>query len=708
MMIRRFYSVSTASVILLLTTYVCYGDEHHRLTPMVFSSGCEGNAVESCWILAEGTITEGTAQRFREFIEGGVDGMSVTLSSPGGVLTEGVRLGRIIREFDLSTHISDACLSACAYAYLGGSLRALNKDELLGFHQFSSSLEIPEVVSQQIVAELLAYVLEMGVDARVFISASRTPPADYFFVDKFAARDLGITPPEPFSEIRLDVRQGGVFAYSDRQIPVGPYDQSSRIEFYCENDLSFIELSAFRPAGWPNVEQHSPGGHTPAGMLEADRSLVSVDWEDIEVINYPNRYLFKMPIEESTASLIAGASNLHVQYARSRAGGSNVNFNAELSDLERQRIALAFTHCSNSDPDHAEPLIPSSSDGSGLASSISDWSRATSAVLSGHTDWVESAAFSPDGRHILTVSSDRTARLWDTEAMRGTTTLSGHDMEISSAAFSPDGARIVTASWDGTARIWDAETGRIITTLTGHALHVMSAAFSPDGRRVVTASADSTARVWDAETGRNIATLTGHTGWLQYAAFSPNGQRIVTTSSDNSVRLWNAETGYEIGTLGGHTDTVWRAAFSPDGRRIVTASEDESGRVWDAETGRLVATLTGHRGRLYSASFSPDGARIVTAASDGTASIWDSETGGVIITLTGHALHVMSAAFSPDGRQIVTGSLDRTARVWDAATGRQTATLQHTDSVSSAAFSPDGQRIVTASSDNSARVWQPQ
>ncbi|NCR87645.1 MAG: hypothetical protein GPI90_25065, partial [Microcystis aeruginosa K13-05] len=67
------------------------------------------------------------------------------------------------------------------------------------------------------------------------------------------------------------------------------------------------------------------------------------------------------------------------------------------------------------------------------------------------------------------------------------------------AAFSPDGKRIVTASWDNTARVWDAETGREIASLNGHQKAVITAAFSPDGKRIVTASSDGTVRVWPVE-----------------------------------------------------------------------------------------------------------------------------------------------------------------------------------------------------------------
>ncbi|MBX0331371.1 hypothetical protein K2Z83_27340 [Oscillochloris sp. ZM17-4] len=71
--------------------------------------------------------------------------------------------------------------------------------------------------------------------------------------------------------------------------------------------------------------------------------------------------------------------------------------------------------------------------------------------LSGHTDTVTSAVFSPDGRRILTASYDNTARLWGA-AGQPLATLSGHTGTVTSAVFSPDGRRILTASDDGTAR----------------------------------------------------------------------------------------------------------------------------------------------------------------------------------------------------------------------------------------------------------------
>ena len=38
-------------------------------------------------------------------------------------------------------------------------------------------------------------------------------------------------------------------------------------------------------------------------------------------------------------------------------------------------------------------------------------------------------------------------------------TLEGHTNYVTSASFSPDGSRLVSSSWDGTVRVWNANSG---------------------------------------------------------------------------------------------------------------------------------------------------------------------------------------------------------------------------------------------------------
>jgi len=327
-------------------------------------------------------------------------------------------------------------------------------------------------------------------------------------------------------------------------------------------------------------------------------------------------------------------------------------------------------------------------------------------VLSGHGDRVNSAAYSPDGRQIVTASSDRTARIWDAGTGAQLAVLAGSLERLICAAYSPDGARIVTTSYGKTVRIWDARTGMQLAVLSGHTATVESAAYSPDGSRIVTASADKTARVWDARTGAQLAVLTGHGATVESAAYSPDSTRIVTASDDKTARIWDAHTGGPLAVLSGHGASVYSAAYSHGGAHIVTASADGTARIWDARTGAQLAVLSGHGDRVASAAYSPDDTRIVTASVDQTTRIWDARPNRLVAVLSGHGDRVNSAVYSPDGTDIVTASFDQTARIWDARTGAPRATLSgHTDRVISARYSPEGSRVVTASDDQTARIW---
>ena len=55
---------------------------------------------------------------------------------------------------------------------------------------------------------------------------------------------------------------------------------------------------------------------------------------------------------------------------------------------------------------------------------------------------------------MVTASADKTARVWDAESGQALATLTGHQRSVWTAAFSPDGKRVVTASFDNTARVY--------------------------------------------------------------------------------------------------------------------------------------------------------------------------------------------------------------------------------------------------------------
>ena len=287
-------------------------------------------------------------------------------------------------------------------------------------------------------------------------------------------------------------------------------------------------------------------------------------------------------------------------------------------------------------------------------------------------------------------------------------TLKGHTDDVESVAFSPDGQTIASGSSDKSIKLWNSQDGRLIRTLKGHTGRVRSVAFSPDGQTIASGSDDNTIKLWNSQDGSLIQTLTGHTHWVWSVAFSPDGQTLASGSSDNTIKLWNSQDGRLIRTLTGHSRDVWSVVFSPDGQTLASGSWDNTIKLWDSQDGRLIRTLTGHSDAVQSIAFSPDGQTIASGSADTTIKLWNSQDGRLIRTLTGHTDWVWSVAFSPDGKTIASGSFDKTIKLWNSQDGRLIRTLRgHSGWVNSVAFSPDGQTIASGSADNTIKLWDP-
>jgi WD40 repeat protein len=147
------------------------------------------------------------------------------------------------------------------------------------------------------------------------------------------------------------------------------------------------------------------------------------------------------------------------------------------------------------------------------------------------------AAFSPDGGTLLIGSGNHEKGEGQIDLYDAATGKPRHiqlrHRAARFAAFSPDGRAILTGSNDGAFRLWDAATGKPI----GESFELTEAVFSPDGKILFTGSYGGIHQLWDTLTARPLGLPLQKEGWNRKVPFSPDGHVLLTGSKDEVGRL---------------------------------------------------------------------------------------------------------------------------------------------------------------------------
>lgn len=298
-----------------------------------------------------------------------------------------------------------------------------------------------------------------------------------------------------------------------------------------------------------------------------------------------------------------------------------------------------------------------------------------------------------------------------------------HDNAINSAAFSFNGKYIVSGSDDKTVRIWEAATGVEVARMTHNDI-VNVVEFSPDGKYVISGSNDKTVRIWDVATGEEFKRFNHYDSVID-VTFTTDGQKVISRSKDEIFRVWNMYTGKEISRIVNHNINTQSIMISPDGNLAIKISCNQSNTyylcretsisTWELSTDNEVSFVK-YKAEVHSVAFSSNSIYIGFATDDEYIHVLDVIKGKEIIKIKNPNSQATSITFSLDGKIIASnsctsrisanGCIQGAANIWEVATGNEIAHLTHDGSVNSISFSHDGKYVLTESDDKTARVWE--
>ncbi len=329
-----------------------------------------------------------------------------------------------------------------------------------------------------------------------------------------------------------------------------------------------------------------------------------------------------------------------------------------------------------------------------------------------HGDWVEDVTFGPDSSWFATVSDDNTVRILSTETGQEKLRMTQANF-VQKVRISKDGQWIATTGYDKTVRIWDSASGAEVMQIPIAGIG-SSIRFDKEATHLVVGDYDGHITLLD------ISQLKARTGFVQFtefvheALFSPNGKWLAVNSDDRNVWLINSDqlSKMEDGrkrlvTTNGLTDKMM---VSADSNWIAVVEQDEN----FSDYNRVVLTradgekksFLSHDGTLINAvAFTPDSRQVITADDKGLIKIWDLEGGEKSASLNVEGI-VLSLAVSPDGKYLVAGIEEGNhSIVWDIATQTQIASLEQVGRIKSIQFSGDGKLLATGSSEATVELW---
>jgi WD40 repeat protein len=251
------------------------------------------------------------------------------------------------------------------------------------------------------------------------------------------------------------------------------------------------------------------------------------------------------------------------------------------------------------------------------------------AILTGHEKSVETIAFYPH-RSGLLYSGDRNGilKLWRIIGREELNSIDTQQSKINALAISPDGKLLLSASSDKTIKIWylsltDERSIDYLVTLKYHQLSVNNVAFNPVDSDVkfASVSSDRSVMLWNLTSKTPLSIFTAHTQAVKTLAFNPDGKLLATAGDDGFIQIWDVDNRQLTQTLSAHRWTISALSFARDGKTLISASWDGNIKVWDVSRWQELECIATHSAEVLDMKICGKGQNIVTGSRDRTAKI---------------------------------------------------------------------------------------
>jgi WD40 repeat protein len=203
-------------------------------------------------------------------------------------------------------------------------------------------------------------------------------------------------------------------------------------------------------------------------------------------------------------------------------------------------------------------------------------------------DKIEVRAVAWSHELIVSGATDGFLHFWNSEGKPVKVPFKAHEDRINSVVFSPNGEIMVTVSKDKTVRLWGLKS-EIIEEIfcfecDGQATSV---AFSRDATRIVTGDESNTIEAWDITKKerirkRKISNINPKDRVYSVAFIPDDNNLVVCGCRNNTILVWNLETDSIGEPWRGHEDEVRSVAISVDGN-IISGGVDQTIRLWDRQ-----------------------------------------------------------------------------------------------------------------------------